>query len=291
MARLDIRSLIDRLNTCSRRAIEEAGSVCVAKSHREVTVEHLLSVLLKQPGADVRIILKDNGIDPDHLHENVERTFARFRQTQSDRTPTFSPLLLDLLQDAWIISSVQLQEATIRSGAILLAILGDLGRYCDFAYYDQLSPLSPDDLTRRFASLTSGSVEEQNAGSNSQGTGSSGTHDASGDSALARFGTNFTELARQGQIDPIFCRDREIRQIVEILCRRRKNNPICVGEAGVGKTALAEGFALKVAEGDVPEALKGVAVWGLDERRIRKASEIRDRRGEGEPGPDHSFHR
>ncbi|WP_150523506.1 type VI secretion system ATPase TssH [Roseibium sediminis] len=264
MARLDIRSLIDRLNTCSRRAIEEAGSVCVAKSHREVTVEHLLSVLLKQPGADVRIILKDNGVDPDHLHEDVERTFARFRQTQSDRTPTFSPLLLDLLQDAWIITSVQLQEPAIRSGAILLAILGDLGRYCDFAYYDRLSPLSPDDLTRRFAGLTNGSVEEQNAGVPAQGAASSGGADPSGDSALARFGTNFTDLAREGQIDPIFCRDREIRQIIEILCRRRKNNPICVGEAGVGKTALAEGFALKVAEGDVPEALKGVAVWGLD---------------------------
>jgi len=265
MARLDIRSLIDRLNTCSRRAIEEAGSICVANSHREVTVEHFLSALVKESGADVRIILKENGVDPDGLYETIARTFPRLRQTQSDRTPTFSPLLLDLLQDAWIITSVQLQEPAIRSGALLIAILGDLGRYCDYAYYDRLSSLSADELTRKFADLTAGSVEESNTGASehSAANGGSAASDQ-GDSALARFGTNFTELARQGEIDPIFCRDREIRQIVEILCRRRKNNPICVGEAGVGKTALAEGFALKVAEGDVPESLKGVAVWGLD---------------------------
>ncbi|MGV0819788.1 type VI secretion system ATPase TssH [Martelella sp. AMO21009] len=262
MARLDIRAIIERLNRGSRLAIEEAGSLCVARYHREVTIEHFLFCLLGQPGNDIRVILQENGLSPDQLKEAVEGTFARLRQSEADRTPTFSPLLLDLLQDAWIVASVQLKEPTIRSGAVLIAMLSDPGRYLDFSYYNMLETLSADDILKRFETLTAGSVETQGtAGSGGQ----AGPQEPdTSDSALSRYGTNFTELARNGGIDPVFCRDAEIRQIIEILCRRRKNNPICVGEAGVGKTALAEGFALKIAEGNVPEPLKDVEVWGLD---------------------------
>ncbi|MGV0911534.1 type VI secretion system ATPase TssH [Martelella sp. FOR1707] len=262
MARLDIRAIIERLNRGSRLAIEEAGSLCVARYHREVTIEHFLFCLLGQPGNDIRVILQENGLSPDQLKEAVEGTFARLRQSEADRTPTFSPLLLDLLQDAWIVASVQLKEPTIRSGAVLIAMLSDPSRYLDFSYYNMLETLSAEDILKRFETLTAGSVETQGA-AGSGGQASAAEPDTS-DSALSRFGTNFTELARNGGIDPVFCRDAEIRQIIEILCRRRKNNPICVGEAGVGKTALAEGFALKIAEGNVPEPLKGVEVWGLD---------------------------
>ncbi|MAM09280.1 MAG: type VI secretion system ATPase TssH [Rhizobiaceae bacterium] len=262
MARLDIRAIIERLNRGSRLAIEEAGSLCVSRYHREVTIEHFLFCLLGQPGNDIRVILQENGLSPDQTKEAVEGTFARLRQSEADRTPTFSPLLLDLLQDAWIVASVQLKEPTIRSGAVLIAMLSDPGRYLDFSYYNLLETLSAEDILKRFETLTAGSVETQGtAGSGGQ----AGSHEPdTSDSALSRYGTNFTELARNGGIDPVFCRDAEIRQIIEILCRRRKNNPICVGEAGVGKTALAEGFALKIAEGNVPEPLKGVEVWGLD---------------------------
>nr|WP_272214065.1 type VI secretion system ATPase TssH [Marinicella sp. W31]MDC2875923.1 type VI secretion system ATPase TssH [Marinicella sp. W31] len=184
------------------------------------------------------------------------------RQSEADRTPTFSPLLLDLLQDAWIVASVQLKEPSIRSGAVLIAMLSDAGRYLDFSYYNLLETLSAEDILKRFETLTSGSVET--LGTAGPGGQVGAQEPDTSDSALSRYGTNFTELARNGGIDPVFCRDAEIRQIIEILCRRRKNNPICVGEAGVGKTALAEGFALKIAEGNVPEPLKGVEVWGLD---------------------------
>ncbi|KZL05020.1 Chaperone protein ClpB [Pseudovibrio axinellae] len=259
MARLEIKALIERLNPCCRQAIEEAASLCVSNSHQEVTVEHFLISLVSQPAIDIRLLLQSQNVDPDDLNERLHATFNRYRRVNSDRTPTFSPMLQDLLQDAWLVASVEQGDKTIRSGALLIALLNEAGRYMQMDYYSLLQQVSPDLLSRNFAELTAGSFENDHSGQDANSPAREGA-----DGFLQKYGTNFTQLAREGKVDPIFCRDNEIRQIIEILCRRRKNNPICVGEAGVGKTALAEGLALRIAKGDVPEHFKDVALWGLD---------------------------
>ncbi|WP_310620612.1 type VI secretion system ATPase TssH [Flexibacterium corallicola] len=275
MTRLDIKSLISRLNLCCTKAIEDAASLCVTNSNREVTIEHLLIGLVEQHETDFRLIMKTQDIDPEKFIGAVKATFLRFRRTESDRAPTFSPVLQDILQDAWLITSVELGQAKIRSGAILVALLSDLGRYAPFDYYNNLKDLPTDFVLRKFDDLTAGSIETvqpSHAGLEQQ---IGAAHAAEHESALSKFGTNFTELARQGEIDPIFCRDQEIRQIIEILCRRRKNNPMCVGEAGVGKTALAEGIALKIVEGDIPPSLADVELWGLDVGALQAGASLK----------------
>ncbi|QUS57137.1 type VI secretion system ATPase TssH [Pseudovibrio brasiliensis] len=262
MARLEIKALIERLNPCCRQAIEEAASLCVSNSHQEVTIEHFLISLDSQPAVDFRLLVQSQNVDVDVLNEALRATFNRYRRVEADRTPTFSPLLQDLLQDAWLIASVEQGEKTVRSGAVLIALLNDRGRYMQMDYYPLLERVSSDTLLRQFDELTAGSFEKDHRAGQGAG-GAAGAGDTA-DGFLHKYGTNFTQLAKDGKIDPIFCRDNEIRQIIEILCRRRKNNPICVGEAGVGKTALAEGLALRIANGEVPEDFANVALWGLD---------------------------
>ncbi len=263
MARLEIKGLIERLNACCRQAIEEAASLCVSNSHQEVTIEHFLISLVSQPAIDIRLILQSQNVDPDRFEEQLRGTFQRYRRVDADRTPTFSPLLQDLLQDAWLVASVEQGEKVIRSGAVLIALLNEGGRYMQMDYYNLLERISPDFIGRNFEDLTAGSFEKDHSGSRGRQQAGGATGEGA-DGFLQKYGTNFTQLAHDGKIDPIFCRDNEIRQIIEILCRRRKNNPICVGEAGVGKTALAEGLALRIAMGDVPEDFANVALWGLD---------------------------
>jgi type VI secretion system protein VasG len=260
MARLEIKALIERLNPCCRQAIEEAASLCVSNSHQEVTIEHFLISLVSQPAVDIRLLVQSQNVDADKLNEALRATFNRYRRVEADRTPTFSPLLQDLLQDAWLIASVEQSEKTVRSGAVLIALLNERGRYMQMDYYPLLERISPDVLLRDFEALTAGSFEKDHRA----GPGAISAAGEGADGFLQKYGTNFTQLAKDGQIDPIFCRDNEIRQIIEILCRRRKNNPICVGEAGVGKTALAEGLALRIANGDVPADFANVSLWGLD---------------------------
>lgn len=262
MARLEIKALIERLNPCCRQAIEEAASLCVSNSHQEVTIEHFLISLASQPAVDFRLLVQSQNVDVDVLNDAFRATFNRYRRVEADRTPTFSPLLQDLLQDAWLIASVEQGEKTVRSGAVLIALLNDRGRYMQMDYYPLLERVSSDTLLRQFDELTAGSFEKDHRAG--QGAASAAGAGDAVDGFLHKYGTNFTQLAKDGKIDPIFCRDNEIRQIIEILCRRRKNNPICVGEAGVGKTALAEGLALRIANGEVPEDFANVALWGLD---------------------------
>ena len=129
MARLEIKALIERLNLCCRQAIEEAASLCVSNSHQEVTIEHFLISLISQPAVDIRLLVQSQNVDADKLNEAFRATFNRYRRVEADRTPTFSPLLQDLLQDAWLIASVEQGEKTVRSGAVLIALLNERGRY------------------------------------------------------------------------------------------------------------------------------------------------------------------
>lgn len=259
MVSVDIKSLLRRMNGYCTNSLEAAAGLCVSRTHYEVTVEHMMAKLLEDQQADLSLILRHFDIDPGRLQKALSESLEPFK-TGNAAKPVFSPLLLEWLQEAWLAASVDLDEARIRSGALLLAFLNRPHQFAEGAYVDLLGDISRDQLMADFWVMVKGSSEkavktteeEAEAGPAGEAT------------ALKRFCVDFTAKAAAGEIDPVFGRDREIRQMVDILARRRKNNPIVVGEAGVGKTAVVEGLALRIVEGDVPDLLADVSIVGLD---------------------------
>ncbi len=270
MITVDIKTLLSRLNPYCTRALEGAAGHCVSRTHYEVTVEHLLYKLLEDPQSDLPLIFRQFDIDLSRVKKVLEQTLEEFRTGNAGK-PVFSPLLLEWFQDAWLIASIDLGESRIRSGALLLALLTKPVQFATGQYIDLFRPISREALLSQFGKIAKGSIEQVQIGERviheeaPPGEGS----------ALARFCVDFTKRARAGEIDPVFGRDREIHQMIDILARRRKNNPICVGEAGVGKTAVVEGLALRVVEGDVPDILKGVTILGLDMGLLQAGAGVR----------------
>lgn len=259
MLTVDLKSLISRLNPHCSRALEGAAGLCVARGHYEVTVEHILARLLDGPEGDLPAIIRAFGVDAATVKSGLTRVLDELPTGNTGR-PVFSPVLLEWLQSAWLIASLDLNEDRLRSGALLLALLGRPLQLTAGRYVDLLIPIGREALLARFGTATAGSAEGAPA------TDRPATDEVpSGDgTALARYCTDYTRKAADGDIDPVFGRDREIGQMVDILARRRKNNPIIVGEAGVGKTAVVEGLALRIVGGDVPDMLREVRLLGLD---------------------------
>jgi len=259
MITVDIKSLLGRLNAYCTRCLEAAAGYCVSRTHYEVTVEHLLAKLMEEPQSDLPLIFRQFDLDPGRVQKAIEGTIEEFR-TGNAAKPVFSPLLMELFQEAWLVASIDLEENRLRSGAILLALLNKPTQFATGNYVDILTTISKDALQAQFWDIAKGSVEKP-----SVAEGPASEDGRPGETtAIGRFCDDFTEKASAGQIDPVFGRDQEIRQMIDILARRRKNNPIVVGEAGVGKTAVVEGLALRIVEGDVPELLRDVSILGLD---------------------------
>ncbi len=256
----DLKSLLGRLNDYSKESLEAASSSCVNRGHYEVGVDHLLLELLLNPQTDIHLILRHFEIDPAEWQKSIQQELEGFKDGNPGK-PVFSNGLLKLLEDAWSVSSLSLNLAQIRSGSLFLSMLNNAMQH-GLHYLPDLDKLSVEIITKEFDSVIHVSSENSytiGSAAPSQGAGAS-----SKASAIEQYTTNFTAKARAGEIDPVFGRDREIRQMVDILGRRRKNNPIAVGEPGVGKTAVVEGLALKVVEGDVPDIIKDVEIIGLD---------------------------
>ncbi|MFO0520015.1 MAG: type VI secretion system ATPase TssH [bacterium] len=265
MLLVDIKPLLKRLNPYTTRALEGGIGLCLGRTHYEVTVEHLLAKLLEDPTSDVPLMLASAGVDVALLKRGIDQALEGFRTGNGGR-PGLSPLLLELVQDAWLIASIERMERHVRSGAIFVALVAKPTFFGSGGYVDMLRSMTREAMLAKFAQATSGSIEESAGAVDSGGTGggSAAGGAPSGESALARFCVDMTAKARAGGIDPVFGRDREIRQMVDILARRRKNNPIAVGDPGVGKTAVIEGLALRIVEGDVPDMLKDVTLLSLD---------------------------
>lgn len=261
---VEFKSLVDRLNPTCRDALENAAGICLNRTHYEITIEHMLVRLIEDPRTDVHLILKQAGIDPGRAQRALEQVIESFKSGNSGR-PQFSALLPDLFSDAWLIASVDLYEGTIRSGALFAAFVARSSFYASGTYASLLADLDKNKIIELLGQVASASKENAEAigmgGGQSMGSGNDAARTGS---AIERFCEDFTAKAAGGKIDPVFGRDAEIRQMVDILARRRKNNPICVGDPGVGKTAVIEGLALRVTEGDVPEILQGVTILGLD---------------------------
>ena len=261
---VDFAPLVSKLNTSCRGALENAAGTCLSRTHYEITVEHLMARLLEDPQGDIQLILKQAGIDPGRVMRALDQTIESFKSGNGGK-PQFSPLLPELFADGWLIASVELFENRIRSGALFAAFVSRLSFYGTDSYTKLLDGLNKEKVMGLLGQVAATSREASESGPMSNETG--GTPSAAGEkggSALQRFCEDFTAKARAGKIDPVFGRDAEIRQMVDILARRRKNNPICVGDPGVGKTAVIEGLAVRVVEGDVPDILKDVTILGLD---------------------------
>jgi type VI secretion system protein VasG len=259
MISVDIKSLLSRLNTYCTRCLEAAAGLCVSRTHYEIAVEHVLVKLLEDPQSDIPLILRYFDIDAGRVQKAVDQSLEDFK-TGNAAKPVFSPLVMEWFQEAWLLASVDLGESQVRSGALMLAFLSRSSQFATGGYVDLLNSISRDALMAQFWDILKNSSEKPSARVKRAEEAAAPT----GGTALAQFCVDFTGKAGSGEIDPVFGRDREIRQMVDILARRRKNNPIVVGEAGVGKTAVVEGLALRVVEGDVPELLRDVSILGLD---------------------------
>ncbi|MCR5170316.1 MAG: type VI secretion system ATPase TssH [Desulfovibrio sp.] len=265
MVGVDIKSLLGRCGKACTEILYAAAGQAVNRQHYEVAVEHFLLAALESPETDIPVALARAGIDEARVRKALGAAMEHFRSGSAGR-PVFSPLLLDLLEAAWIVSSLDLGLGAIRTGAVLMAFLDKPAVYAQGAYLDAFGSLSRQDLLKGFRQLVEASREDAPALGQDQDSADAGSPaaEARSESFCAKYCQDFTAQARSGKVDPVFGRDPEIRQIVDILARRRKNNPILVGEPGVGKTAVIEGLALRIAQGDVPDTLQGVSLLGLD---------------------------
>ncbi|MGU5795434.1 type VI secretion system ATPase TssH [Aeromonas hydrophila] len=260
MIRIELPVLVERLNPICRHMLEEAAALCVNHQGAEIRIEHLLLKMLETPLSDVRQILKVAEVEVEELKTLLQPAAADNGYGQG--YPSFSPMLVEWLQDSWLLASAELQHAQLRSGVMLLVLLMTPQRYLPGSVTRLLAKVNRELLRQQFDEWVKESAETQ-VTTTSGGKTAQAVLPADA-SLLARFTVNVTEQARQGSLDPVLCRDHEIDLMIDILSRRRKNNPIVVGEAGVGKSALIEGLALRMVAGQVPEKLRGVELMTLD---------------------------
>ena len=266
---MNLKSLIGKLNDSTRGALEAAAGLCLARTHYDIEVEHYLTKLLDATDNDVTAIFRHFEIDTSRLSAELARALDKLK-TGNARTPALSPTLMRMLIEAWTIGSIDYNAAQVRTGFTILALatndelvrlMRDVSR--------EFQKIQADVLRKDFASIVGNSSEEAQAAvaaaaAAAPGAPSGAPRPGGKTPNLDQFTINLTEKAKAGKIDPVLGRDFEIRQVVDILMRRRQNNPILTGEAGVGKTAVVEGFALRVAQGDVPPPLRKVTVRTLD---------------------------
>ena len=268
---INLKTLIAKLNDVTRTAATRAAGICVGFGQYEVDIEHLFLALLEQPGSDVVVAAREAGVSTTGLESDLRKEVERL-PSGSARTPVFSRHLPVLFEHAWLIASLNTvnQPQRIRSGHLLLALLTEPG----LAQLAQRAsrhfagfPL--DRLKHDFDKLTHGSDEAPAVALEPQAPSADPVTELQGSApgktpALDQYTTCLTARAREGKLDPVIGRDAEIRQVIDILMRRRQNNPILTGEAGVGKTAVVEGLALRIAQDDVPDVLRGVEIHVLD---------------------------
>ena len=274
MSEITRAALFAKLNSLAYKAIEGATVFCKLRGNPYVELVHWVQQILNTPDSDLHRIVRYFELDGSRLAADVTEAL--------DRLPRGATSISDLsahvesaVERGWVYATLMFGDSRVRTGYLVVGILKTPAlRNALIGISRQFEHLSLDRLTEDFARIVSGSPEDVLTANDAPGLASAGAPgEASGSmapaalgkqEALKRYATDLTERARKGEIDPVSGRDEEIRQIVDILMRRRQNNPILTGEAGVGKTAVVEGFALRLARGDVPPALKQVSLMTLD---------------------------
>ena len=283
---LNLKSLIAKLNESTRSALESAAGLCVSRAHYDIEIEHYLLKTLDASDNDIASILRHFGIDKSRLTADLQRSLDKLKSGNA-RSPAFSPTVVKMLSEAWTLASIEFDAGTVRTGLTLLALLSndELARVVK-EITGEFRKLDPEALRASFYDVVGNSRERQSAlGSaapapDGAAAGSGGAGHAPSPSGgktphLDQYTVNLTANAKAGKIDPVLGRDAEIRQMIDILMRRRQNNPILTGEAGVGKTAVVEGFANRVAEGDVPPALKDAQIHSLDMALLQAGASVK----------------
>jgi type VI secretion system protein VasG len=272
---VNLRALIGKLNHETRSAVEAAAGLCLARTHYDVEVEHYLMKALDVSDGDVAAILRHYGVDRARLAAELTRSLDRLKSGNA-RTPSLSPMLVRMLAEAWTIGSLDYGASEVRTGYTLLALATqeELSRLVR-EVSREMQKIAGDSLRKEFASIVAGSAEETSAAPVGSEESDAGKIAHGKTPNLEQYTVDLTERARQGRMDPVLGRDFEVRQVVDILTRRRQNNPILVGEAGVGKTAVVEGFAVRIANGDVPPPLRNVTLRTLDLALLQAGAGVR----------------
>ena len=281
MINLNLKSLIERLNPHLKSSLDGAAGLCMTRSQYSVEIEHWLLKSLESDNTDLRSLLDKYDVNRNKLASDITKTVDQFKNGNT-RAPALSSSLVDAIKNAWMMASVDFGHTQITSGHLLTALLADDDTRNQLLNSSkEFNKIAPDSI-HEFAPSIVGSTEESaqtaftttdTAGTNISGEG--GTGKPSATPALDKFTIDLTARAKEGHIDPVLGRDQEIRQIIDILTRRRQNNPIMTGEAGVGKTAVVEGFALRIAADDVPEPLKNVVIRTLDLGLLQAGASIK----------------
>ncbi|MDO8698677.1 MAG: AAA family ATPase, partial [Pseudomonas sp.] len=257
MINVDLQQLVQALDAYTKRDLETAAERCVVRGGSKILLEDLLLGLLERPQGLLSRALQDADVDAGEL----ARALQPRSEHSASRNPVFATELVQWLQDALLVANLELGQSQVDQAALILALLRNPMRYAGSHYLPLLSKLNVERL-RDFAKAQQ---PQQNPGSPA----------TAGETNLQRFTHNFTQQARDGKLDPVLCRDSAIRQMIDILARRRKNNPIVVGEAGVGKTAIVEGLALRIASGEVPQVLKDVELLCLDMGLLQAGASVK----------------
>ncbi|CAM2958639.1 hypothetical protein ACCE111639_09450 [Acinetobacter celticus] len=261
----NLKILITKLSTNSRVSLEESANTCISQQNYEIEVEHfLLELLLQHDKNDLQILAEKYKISKNTLENDLKHSISQLPKGNT-RTPIFAKSIVRLLEQAWLLASAE-QDPMIRSGHLVVALLTAHDLQQIAIRMSSLFELFPiDTMKHKFLDLCTNSIESKNQFSGpEQILQESHFLQPTNTPALNQFATNLTEKALKGEIDPVIGREFEIRLMLDILMRRRQNNPILVGEPGVGKTAVVEGLALKISKNEVPDILKNVQIHVLD---------------------------
>ncbi|WP_438999506.1 type VI secretion system ATPase TssH [Variovorax beijingensis] len=273
MSEISRTALFGKLNSLAYKAIEGATVFCKMRGNPYVELEHWFAQLLQAQDSDLHRVIQHYGLDVSVIAKDMTAALDRLPRGAT-AISDFSPHIENAIERAWTYATLQFGEAQVRTGYILVGMLKTQSlRNPLFGLSRQFEKVKVEDLADNFAKICDASPESQMRAQDGTGMGSGAPGEDSGamapaamgkGDALKKFAVDLTEKARKGEMDPITGRDEEIRQIVDILMRRRQNNPLLTGEAGVGKTAVVEGFAQRLARGDVPPQLKDVKLLTLD---------------------------
>ena len=272
MLEISRAALFGKLNPLAYKAIESATVFCKLRGNPYVELQHWLHQILNAQDSDLHRIVKHSGLDASALASDLTASLDRLPRGASSVTD-LSSWVENAVERGWVYGSLMFGDAQVRTGTLMFGMLKTPAlRHALSSISKQFDRIKLEDLTDNFARIVAGSPEDELRATDASGAAAE-PGETSGaiappamgkQEALKRFAVDLTERARQGEIDPVAGRDEEIRQIIDILMRRRQNNPILTGEAGVGKTAVVEGFALRLVRGDVPPQLKDVSLHMLD---------------------------
>ena len=258
-ATLDLRSLLGRFDGNCVKHFQGATNLCVSRSHFEINPDHLLLRMLDEVTGDVANILDTFQVNRSEVRRALQRALDE-QPTSHRGKPALSPKLIELFESAGVLAD-ELGCPQVRSGLLILAYALNPGHTRAGEFTSELDRIDVDQLRDHFHETVQASGESPPA---ADGLAGAPPGPAGDGSALDQFTVDLTARAEKGEIDPVFGRDQEIRQMIDIFARRRKNNPILVGEPGTGKTAIVEGLALRIAQGDVPPVLQGIKLLTLD---------------------------